>query len=113
MPTAPTRRGCGGGFDGVRSGTREMEFEADQVFTATLIGRFKRGGSNALRASQALTVPQELFVVGMVGLNPHSDPSSTSFDKSSRFVSRVSVTRHGSPVSNAAYHGQYELPIGT
>src|ERR1700682_5468815 len=34
MPTATTRRGCGGGFDGVRSGTHEMEFEADQVFTA-------------------------------------------------------------------------------
>src|SRR6266481_4887118 len=36
MPAAPTRRGCGGGFDGVRSGTYEMEFEADQVFTAVL-----------------------------------------------------------------------------
>jgi hypothetical protein len=30
-----------------------------------------------LRASQALTAPQELFVIGTAGLNPHSDPSST------------------------------------
>ena len=41
MPTAPNGRGCGGGFDGVRSGTHGMDFEADQVFTATLSRPFQ------------------------------------------------------------------------
>jgi hypothetical protein len=47
MPTATTRRGCGGGFDGVRAVTHEMEFG---------------------------TAPQELFVMGAASLNPYSDP---------------------------------------